>query len=223
MEILRTEGLVKLYGERRAVNGACLAVEEGAWVQVLGGAGAGKTTLAKLILGIEKPDDGRILLAGQALGEMPESRARALLREYVGPVPRGSGLWQEYTVWENVALPMTFGGMSREQAKKRALDLLSLLGIRQIAGARPESLTDCDGQAAALARAAALSPKLLLLDEYASGVSRREEHRLWGQLRTLSGQWGAAVLSLASEAAEGQPFQKRYRLKNGSLTEETEE
>ena len=221
MEILRAQGLTKMYGEVRAVNGASLAVEEGQWAQVVGGQGAGKTTLRRLLCGRERPDDGAICLAGQELTGLKQGPAMALVRETLGVVPAEPGLWREYTLWENVALPMELAGMERRKARKKARELLELLGVRQMAGARPASLSRCDRQTGALARAAAMGPRLLLLDEFAAGVSPREEIRLWQRLETVVRETGAAVLSLASCRAEA-PFERRYAMKNGSLIEEEE-
>ena len=194
--ILRLENVVKVYENRRAVNGVSLTLGAGEAAAICGPLSSGKTTLLRLISGVERPDSGRVFAPKR-----------------IGVVQEQDGLICEYTILENVSLPLTKTG--ERSARKQAKLLLEQLDIGYIAGAKPERVSPIERRLAALARAAMGGPELLILDELTAGFSEREAGLLWEGLNQTKGD--GAVLLLTSE--DSPPTLKVYTMERGQLLE----
>ena len=199
-EILRVKNAVRVYGSTRAVNGACLTVHRGERVLIHGPRGCGKTTLLRLIAGIESPDDGSITAP-----------------DHLGVVQEEDGLIPEYTLAENIALPLT---LQRErQGEKKVRALLARLGLEYIAGAKPPQATRLECRLAVLARAWIATPPLLLLDEWTAGLGERESTTLWDGLRVLA-QEDTTMVFFSTNPCAGDFFDRYFAMKFGQITEE---
>jgi putative ABC transport system ATP-binding protein len=149
----------------RALRGVDLTVARGEFVALMGPSGCGKSTLLHLAAGLDRPDEGSVLLAGEELTVLSESRLSRLRRRHVGLVFQFFNLLEGMTVGENVALAAMVAGASRRDADSRAHELLDLLGLLDKSGAAPATLSGGQRQRLAIARALANSPTLLLADE----------------------------------------------------------
>lgn len=165
-EILLLKNIVKAYGSDCPINEISLSVSEGEKCFIHGGRGCGKTTLLRLIAGIERSDFGE-MIAPEKIGVLQEEDAF---------IP-------EYTILENIAFPLAVCG--DRTAKTLAFALLDLLGIRYIAGAKLDKVSKYERRAAALARACITKPDLLLIDELTAGFPEREEKLLERNLEEL--------------------------------------
>lgn len=168
----RTAGLV--------LDGLDLEVPAGGCVALLGPSGAGKSTALRLVAGLDTPDAGSIVLAGRDLTGVPtERRGTAMVFQR----PR---LFPHLNVRDNVGFPLVVAGNSRRSARREAERFLDLVGAADLASRRPASLSGGQEQRAALARALAARPEVLLLDEPFSALDpsvRSEMHRLLAELR----------------------------------------
>ncbi|HYD10355.1 MAG TPA: ATP-binding cassette domain-containing protein, partial [Acidimicrobiales bacterium] len=149
----------------RALRGADLAVRRGELVALMGPSGSGKSTLLNVIAGLERPDDGEVLVAGRDIAAMSEDALAKLRRAHVGIVFQFFNLIDGMSSLENVALAALAAGVPRKQAMRRASDLLDLLGLLEKSGASPAALAGGQRQRLAIARALANEPTLLLADE----------------------------------------------------------
>ena len=151
---------------RAALDSVDLAVEAGAFVALLGRSGSGKTTLAHLLTGIEQPTDGTVVVDGQPLHALSQDALAAWRGRRVGIVFQFFQLLPSLTIAENVMLPMDFAGViPRRGRRARALDLLDQVGIAEQADKWPATLSGGQQQRAAVARALANDPPLVLADE----------------------------------------------------------
>jgi branched-chain amino acid transport system ATP-binding protein len=170
--LLKLNNVSKSYGALRAVDGVDLAVERGEALAVIGPNGAGKTTLFNLISGDVRPSAGRILFDGADMTAMaPHARCRlGIGRSYQIPHP-----FANMSVFENLLVGAIFGGGAAErESYRRCSDVLKLTGLYDKANAPARTLTLLQRKRLEMARAVALSPKLLLLDEIAGGLTEYE-------------------------------------------------
>ncbi|GII90759.1 ABC transporter ATP-binding protein [Sinosporangium siamense] len=169
-EVIDVQGAAKSYrtpaGEFPALRGVDLSVAPGEFVAVTGRSGSGKSTLLNLLAGIDRPTSGRIRVAGTEVHTLPESRLSSWRGRNVGMVFQFFQLLPTLTVAENVMLPMDFCATRPPRERRpRAMELLDLVGIADHADKMPSALSGGQQQRAAIARALANDPPVLLADE----------------------------------------------------------
>ena len=163
------ENVTKTFGDVQALKDVDLTVDRGEVVVVIGPSGSGKSTLCRTINRLEPIDSGKILIDGQPLPE--EGKALARIRADVGMVFQSFNLFAHKTVLRNVTMgPVKVRGLSRAEAESRAMDLLKRVGIADKAHRYPAELSGGQQQRAAIARALAMNPKLMLFDEPTSAL-----------------------------------------------------
>ncbi len=185
MALLQVENLTKRFGGLAAVQRVSFQLERGKIVSLIGPNGAGKTTIFNLISGVYPPDGGQILLEGESLvGRRPfEVCQKGIGRTFqiMQPFPH-------MTVLENVVVSALFGRVPRislTQAREEASTLCRLVGLGEKANAFPRNLTVADQKRIEIARALAIRPKLLLLDEVMSGLTPTETVEAIGLVRRI--------------------------------------
>jgi polar amino acid transport system ATP-binding protein len=168
--IVRIEGVVKDFGPLRVLDGVGFRVARGQVAAIVGRSGSGKSTLLRCIAGLETVQGGTITVCGHEVGR-PGSAARAQLRRDVGIVFQSYNLFPHLTVERNITLALTLvKKQSREEAKKRAAEVLALVGLTDKLSAYPEQLSGGQQQRVAIARSLALSPQVMLFDEVTSAL-----------------------------------------------------
>ena len=165
--LLRTDKLVKIYGGRAVVNGVDINVKRGEIVGLLGPNGAGKTTSFYMIVGLVRPNSGRVFFDGQDVTHMPMfKRARAGM----GYLPQEESIFRKLTVEQNIIAILETTDLSRAQRKARCEELLNQFGIEHIAKNEALTLSGGEKRRLTIARSLVTSPSLLMLDEPFSGV-----------------------------------------------------
>lgn len=181
---LRCSGVSKRYGDHPAVDTVSFDVNAGESIVVLGPSGCGKTTVLRLIAGLERPDAGEISLNGRQVAADGRNLVPPHLRQ-LGFVFEDLALWPHLTVRENLDFVMGAVGVARAERAVRAREVLALVRVDALAGRYPHELSGGEQQRAALARALAGRPKLLLLDEPFSGLDPELRVTLREELRAL--------------------------------------
>src|SRR5262249_4030624 len=149
----------------RALRGADLTVARGEFVAVMGPSGCGKSTMLNIIAGLDLPDEGEVVVAGEVLNRRGANELARRRRTHVGLVFQFFNLLEGMTALENVVMPALIAGSKRKEAEARARDLLDLLGLPDKAKAAPATLSGGQRQRLAIARALANKPTILLADE----------------------------------------------------------
>ena len=163
------EKVNKWFGDLHVLRDVDLTVDRGEVLVVVGPSGSGKSTLIRTVNRLEPIDSGRITLDGKALPE--EGKALARVRADVGMVFQSFNLFAHKTVLQNVTLgPIKVRKLSKDQARARGMELLERVGIAEKANSHPAELSGGQQQRAAIARALAMDPKLMLFDEPTSAL-----------------------------------------------------
>ena len=165
--LLQTDQLVKIYGGRAVVNGVDINVRRGEIVGLLGPNGAGKTTSFYMIVGLVRPNSGRVIFDGQDVTRMPMFK-RA--RSGMGYLPQEESIFRKLTVEQNIMAILETTDMTKVQRKARCEELLNQFGIEHIAKNTALTLSGGEKRRLTIARSLVTNPSLLMLDEPFSGV-----------------------------------------------------
>jgi len=187
---LVVEGLRKRYGEREVVAGVSFALAPGECYGLLGPNGAGKTTTLRLILGLTRPEAGRIELTGLPVPE----QARAA-RARVGIVPQIDNLDPDFTVTENLLVYGRYFGLADAAVRERIPGLLEFAGLSGRAQAKISTLSGGMKRRLTLVRALVNDPDLLVLDEPTTGLDPQARHLIWERLKQLLAQGKTVLLT----------------------------
>ena len=191
-ELLKLEGISKHFAGLQVLKDVSFGVEEGAVVGLIGPNGAGKTTLFNIVAGAIKPNSGKVVFASKEItGHAPYKASRmGIARTFQIPQPFG-----EMTVRENVRAGVLFGGRRREGKLPRDVGrLCEMAGLSDKLDQRAGSLTASEKKRLEVARALAGSPRLLLLDEFAAGLTVAESTWATGMIKTLAREYGVTIV-----------------------------
>ncbi|MBJ3777844.1 ABC transporter ATP-binding protein [Acuticoccus mangrovi] len=165
--LIRFEGVTKRFGSVVAVDDLTLDIHAGEFFALLGPSGCGKTTLMRLLAGFETPTEGRILLDGAVINDVPAHRrpTNMMFQSYA--------LFPHLSVWDNIAFGLRREGLGAAEIKRRVAEMLDLVQLTAQARRKPHQLSGGQRQRVALARALAKSPRILLLDEPLAALDKK--------------------------------------------------
>jgi len=196
---VETVDLVKTFdqGRTRAVDGATFSVAQGEFVAVTGPSGCGKSTLLHLIAALERPDSGRIVVLGEDITSRHDlSRYRA---RTVGLVFQLHNLLPNLTAVENVEVPMYETGLGIRERRRRALQLLELVGLSDKARRRPPALSGGERQRVAVARSLSNDPPILLADEPTGNLDSKAGRNVMEALEAIHHQHGLTIIMVTHD------------------------
>jgi sulfate/thiosulfate transport system ATP-binding protein len=213
--MIEARGIVKRFGAFTALDGVSVDVPTGSLTALLGPSGSGKSTLLRVIAGLEQPDGGRVSLDGEDVtGLPPQSRG-------VGFVFQHYAAFKHMTVWDNVAFGLTIRRRPRSEIKQRVNELLDLVQLSGLAERYPAQLSGGQRQRMGLARALAVDPKVLLLDEPFGALDARvrKELRIW--LRRLHDETHTTTVIVTHDQEEAMDVADRVVVMNAGRIEQT--
>lgn len=220
--VLEAEGVAKAYqgGDGSAIHvltGVDLRVEAGEMVAVVGASGSGKSTLLHLLGALERPDAGRVLLAGTSTEGASDDALAELRNRHVGFVFQFHHLLKEYSAMENVEMPMRIAGRPARATRARAEALLDLVGLTPRRHHRPAELSGGEQQRAAVARALALEPPLLLADEPSGNLDHQNAEHLHDLLASLTATLRVGIVVVTHNRSLAARAQRVLHLEEGRL------
>jgi len=200
MEMIRLEHVTKSFGRYKALDDVSIVVEEGEFLTVIGRSGCGKTTMLRMINGLQKPDSGKVYAAGEDVGEADLIR----LRRKIGYVIQNKGLFPHMTVEKNIIyVPVISGQKDKRQNRKLAEELIGLVGLeREMLDRYPEELSGGQQQRVGIARALASRPKLLLMDEPFGALDEITKRAMQNELLALQKKLGMPVVFITHDIRE---------------------
>ena len=202
--IICLEGLGKQFqttnGTVTALDDINLEILKGEIFGIIGLSGAGKSTLVRCINYLETPTAGRVIFEGQNLSMMKESEIRKA-RQSMGMIFQQFNLLAQRNVLQNVCFPMEIAGVPKAEAKKRAAELLKLVGLEERMKAYPAQLSGGQKQRVAIARAMSTNPKVLLCDEATSALDPNTTKSILELLKKINRELGITVIVITHEMA----------------------
>lgn len=207
-------------GTFEALKNVSLTIEDGDIFGIIGMSGAGKSTLVRTINMVEKPTSGSVIIDGVDVGKLSK-KGRRLLRREITMIFQGFNLLLQRNCLKNVCFPLELEGMKKSEAKKKAMDLLDLVGLKDKAYAYPSRLSGGQQQRVAIARALATNPKVLLCDEATSALDPSTTNSILDLIRDINNKLGITVVFITHQMSVVENICKNVAiLDNGEVVEQ---
>ncbi len=225
MSLIQTENLTKIYGSGEtavtALDRVNVKIDAGEFVAVMGPSGCGKSTLLHLIGGLDRPTSGKVCIENVSLGDLSDDKLTELRRRNIGFVFQFFNLIPVLDAVENAALPMMLDGAKAAQAKARAREWLTRVGLENRLHSRPDQLSGGQQQRVAIARALVAEPALVLADEPTGNLDTRAADEIAGLLRQVAEAWGRSVVMVTHDPRIAAYADRIVFLKDGTVVDET--
>lgn len=202
-----------------ALRGVNLKVEEGEFLAVLGPSGSGKSTLLNLIGALDKPTDGKLFIENIDVSKLNDNQL-ADLRSKVGFVFQFFNLIPRFTAVENVELPMAIAGFSKEERRKRAEELLELVGLKHRMKHKPTELSGGEQQRVAIARALANNPRFLLMDEPTGNVDSKNAFEIMHLVKRLNEEKSVTAIMATHDERLAAEAKRTVQMLDGVIVKE---
>lgn len=196
--VVRLEHVSRRFAERPALDDISIDLNRGEIVGLIGRSGAGKSTLIRCLNGLDRPQEGRVIIDGQDITALSEQQLQPVRRR-IGMVFQHFNLLSAKTVAQNVALPLKIAGLSKPQRMKRVMELLDLVGLADKADRYPAQLSGGQKQRVGIARALAPEPLLLLSDEATSALDPETTQSILNLLGDVNRQFGLTIMMITHE------------------------
>ena len=202
-----------------ALRGVNLKVETGDFVAILGPSGSGKSTMLNLIGALDKPTSGTLLIDGVDISKLNDNQL-AELRLKIGFVFQFFNLIPRLTAKDNVELSMSIANMAKAQRKKRAIELLETVGLKDRINHKPAELSGGQQQRVAIARALANNPKFLLLDEPTGNVDSKTASEVLTLIKKLNVENNVSIIIVTHDQHLAREARRTVQMFDGEITSE---
>lgn len=220
--LIELRGIFKQYETEGAppvpvLHGIDLSIGQGDFVCLMGQSGSGKSTLMNILGCLDAPSSGEYFFQGKSVSAMSSDELALLRNRKIGFVFQGFNLLKRMDVLDNVALPMVYGGLDREEALKRAGEKLEAVGLAAFKDRLPNQLSGGQQQRVAIARALVMSPSMLLADEPTGNLDTATSAEIMDLISELNRNQGITILLVTHEPDIAQYAQRLVRLKDGKV------
>jgi len=181
------------------LSGISLVIPEGEFLALMGPSGSGKTTLLNLIAGIDRPDSGRLIVAGTDIAALGESELAEWRSRHVGFIFQFYNLMPVLTATENVELPLHLLPLSRRERRERALTALSIVGLSDRADHYPGQLSGGQQQRVAIARAIITDPTIIVADEPTGDLDKVSAEEVLSLMERLGSEFGKTIIMVTHD------------------------
>ncbi|MGD0203810.1 MAG: ABC transporter ATP-binding protein [Candidatus Bathyarchaeia archaeon] len=202
-----------------ALRGVNLKVEAGDFVSILGPSGSGKSTMLNLIGALDKPTSGTLLIDGVDISKLNDNQL-ADLRRRIGFVFQFFNLIPRLTAQDNVELSMAIADMNKAERRKRAIELLETVGLKDRVNHKPAELSGGQQQRVAIARALANNPKFLLLDEPTGNIDSKTASEVLGLIKKLNVENNVSIIMVTHDQHLAREAKRTAQMFDGQITSE---
>lgn len=212
-KVFRTELI-----ETHALRQIELQVNEGEFVALTGPSGSGKSTLLNVLGTLEHFDEGDYLLDGQSVRGLSDRQLSALRNEKIGFIFQGFNLIKDYSLLDNIELPLRYRGLTASERKRRALEALELVGLAARKDYHPSQLSGGQQQRVAIARAIAGQPRILLADEPTGNLDSLMARQVMELLEQINRQ-GCTILMVTHDPDQARRASRQVQIVDGQLSD----
>jgi trehalose transport system ATP-binding protein len=211
---LELQQIKKFYGSKRVLNNLSLEVSSGEFFVILGPSGEGKSTLLRIMAGIEKPDQGTVIIDGRDVTGLPPNKRN------IAMVFQSYALYPNMNVYDNIAFPLRMRGVPKNEAKQRVLEASKLLRIDDIIDKPVTKISGGQKQRVALARALVRNPSLFLLDEPLSNLDARVRYLARVELKRIQKELGETFILVTHDQKDASSLADRVGVLHGGNFEQ---
>ena len=218
--MIKTTGITKAYGDLKVLKGIEIQIEDKEVVSIVGASGAGKTTLLQIIGTLDQPDSGSVSFDGTDLSRLKGKALASFRNSNIGFVFQFHQLLPEFTAVENVCIPSFIAGNNKQDAEKRAKELLGFLNLSDRLDHKPSELSGGEQQRVAVARALVNNPSVILADEPSGNLdteNKNELHKLFFKLRDTFGQ---TIIIVTHDRQLAEMSDRILKIKDGLIVNE---
>ena len=216
--MLVAENIYKSYGDLDVLKGITLQVKSNEIVSIVGASGAGKSTLLHILGTLDKPDSGQLLLNDQNLKNMNGNQLARFRNTQIGFIFQFHNLLSEFTAIENICIPGFIKSDSKQEVEKRALDLMSILGILERKDHKPSELSGGELQRTAVARALINNPSIVFADEPSGNLDSQNAEELHHLFFKLREELGRTFVIVTHNVSLAEMADRRLTIVDGQIT-----
>lgn len=212
--MIKLENVSKYYGVHRVLKGIFLEIEKGDFVSIVGASGSGKSTLLNVIGGMDKPEEGRVIVNGENIAAYTDEQLTLYRRVRVGFVFQFFNLLPNITVFENISMPLLLKGL---QDEKKVSTYIGRMGLRGKEHVYPYELSGGEQQRVAIARALIHDPDIILADEPTGSLDSETGTMIMNIIRQIIDETGKTVLLVTHESHIAAYARRMVRMKDGMI------
>ena len=221
---LKVENLSKIYvssmGKVVSLRNVSFSVNKGEFVSVVGPSGSGKSTLLNMLGALDRPSSGKVFINGINIFSLNDSQIATMRNNTLGFIFQSYNLINRTTIMKNVEFPGITGGMSDGDRRRRALKLLSFLGIKDKAKYKPSNLSGGQQQRVAIARALMNDPKIILADEPTGNLDTKTGQDVFNLLTLLSHEFRRTIIMVTHNPELAAATDRAIHIKDGAIEKE---
>ena len=223
--LIKTEGVIKDYGDKvktRVLHGIDIEIRTGEFTVMLGASGSGKSTLLNIIGALDRSTEGNVIIDGTNLNDLSDDDLAVFRNQTMGFIFQSHLLLPQFTVLENVLIPyLIYAGKVTPEMKKRALELLDLVGLSHRQDNRANAISGGEQQRTAIARALINRPRMILADEPTGNLDTANAEKVFGILQNINREYNTSFIMVTHNPELAQRSDRYLVMSDGRIQEDT--
>ena len=215
--MITIKNIRKSFGDLEVLKGVNLSVEKGEIVAIVGKSGAGKTTLLQIIGTLDTPDSGSVIIDGTDVSQLTERQLAECRNRHIGFIFQFHQLLPEFSALENVMMPALIARMAEADARDRATQLLTDLGLKDRLTHRPNQLSGGEKQRVAAARAMMMQPSVILADEPSGSLDEQNKQELNKLLLEMRDRYGQTIIIVTHDSDMARISDRVIEMRDGTV------